>query len=208
MTTRFDHEFAPQNYRTQAGKGRYLGFNGNNAPQRENELLELLAILRERNVQSYLEIGLERGITFHAIASQMAKGSRCVGVDKPMDALTTGGPETISQVCTHLAERGKVPITLWGDSSQPGLVSAVQNLGPYDFILIDGDHTLEGVSRDWQNFGPHGKMVAFHDIATDWEEGCKVNVLWEELKKQHDSLELFGAPSDVKSGMGIGILFL
>lgn len=36
----------------------------------------------------------------------------------------------------------------------------------YDFVLIDGDHSFEGVAADWRNARRHmlpGAVVAFHD---------------------------------------------
>lgn len=202
------HEIRQQNYHTDKGHGRYVGFRSMVAPQRENELLELIDIANHHGVKSYLEIGLERGITFHAIASRLPKGSRCVGVDKPFDALGTGGPELIGSVCADLIARGQYPTIVWGDSADPEVVKTVHNLGPYDLILIDGDHLLDGVTKDWENYGPHGKMVAFHDIVYDWED-AKVYELWDKLKIQHPAkyLEILGAPSVPRAGMGIGLLF-
>lgn len=38
--------------------------------------------------------------------------------------------------------------------------------GPVDFIFIDGDHSLEGIRRDWETWSPRirpGGIVALHD---------------------------------------------
>jgi predicted O-methyltransferase YrrM len=43
---------------------------------------------------------------------------------------------------------------------------------PIDLLFIDGDHSYEGVKRDWDLFAPYVKpfgIVVFHD--TGWEMG-------------------------------------
>lgn len=198
----------PQNYRTDRGMGRYVGFNGIVAPQRESELLEFIDLMLDHNVHSYLEIGLERGITFHTLGSRLPKGVRCVGVDKPIDARITGGPEMVATVCTDLVFRGKFPTIIWGDSSSSKIVEAVKKLGPYDLVFIDGDHSLAGVTKDWNNFGKLGRIVAFHDIKYDWED-AGVHILWDQIKQEYpgQTVEILGAQGEYRPGMGIGVFF-
>lgn len=47
---------------------------------------------------------------------------------------------------------------------------------PIDFIFIDGDHTYEGVKRDWELFKPFIKpfgLVLFHDTIWDLQADSK-----------------------------------
>lgn len=59
------------------------GFSGRKFSQREDELRQLLRILRSEKVRSYLEIGARDGDSFHAIMSALPRGSRGVAVDLP-----------------------------------------------------------------------------------------------------------------------------
>jgi predicted O-methyltransferase YrrM len=81
---------------------------------------------------------------------------------------------------------------------------------PIDFLFIDGDHTYEGVKRDFELYSPlvkKGGIIAFHDIAVHPEKlKCFVNVFWDELKKDYKYQEFI---EDKNQGWGgIGVLFL
>ena len=44
----------------------------------------------------------------------------------------------------------------------------------YDYVLLDGDHSYEGVARDFRNYGPminSGGLILFDDYDTqDWPD--------------------------------------
>lgn len=62
----------------------------------------------------------------------------------------------------------------------------------YGYIYIDGDHSFEGVSRDYSMFWPRlarGGMMSFHDITLKGKTGSKdygVWKLWKQLETKHD----------------------
>ena len=62
-----------------------------------------------------------------------------------------------------------------------------------DFLLIDGDHTYEGVKRDFEMYRSlvrPGGMIGFHDIVPhSAESGCEVDRFWNEIRGTFDSVE-------------------
>jgi cephalosporin hydroxylase len=72
---------------------------------------------------------------------------------------------------------------LQGMSQDPDIVMRARELGPYDFVFIDGDHTADAVAADWMNYRPmvaDGGVIALHDIYA--RPGYGVHDLWESIK--------------------------
>jgi predicted O-methyltransferase YrrM len=78
---------------------------------------------------------------------------------------------------------------------------------PIDMLFIDGDHTYEGVKRDFELYRPllkPGGIIAFHDVLdTPMHRlhGCEVHRLWQELPP-HKALFSINGPWG-----GIGVTF-
>ncbi len=65
-----------------------------------------------------------------------------------------------------------MPRTVFIDKTSDDAFSSglVKDLGPYDFALIDGDHTFEGAMRDWKNTKPlmaKNGVVCFDNLEMD-----------------------------------------
>lgn len=78
-----------------------------------------------------------------------------------------------------------------GRSDEKRIIDSTKDIGPYDLIFIDGDHTFEAVNRDVNNYFPmikKGGYIALHDsVMKQWG----VHIVVENLKKD-DSVDLFG----------------
>ena len=100
---------------------------------------------------------------------------------------------------------------LEGNTHHPAFRERVaQMLGgePVDFLFIDGDHTEQGVTADWEDyrgFVRSGGLVAFHDIVENqpFEEN-QVSRLWRRLRDEVDAEEFVGDPN--QCGFGIGLV--
>ena len=101
---------------------------------------------------------------------------------------------------------------LRGDSHSESTVSKVKDevgSGGIDFLLIDGDHTYEGVKRDYELYSGlvnEGGLIAFHDIAPRGEARRvgQVPIFWSEVKQAHSFEEIM--ENRGQTGYGIGVI--
>jgi predicted O-methyltransferase YrrM len=70
-----------------------------------------------------------------------------------------------------------VPLKMFFDEARDKVAT------PIDLLHIDGLHTWEAVTHDWETFGPlvrPGGLVFFHDVNTFYPEVAK---FWSEMRK-------------------------
>lgn len=184
--------------------------SGRNPSQNEHELRGFIKLLQDRKVRSYLEIGARHGDTFYEVVKHLPPGSRAVAVDLPGGLWgSVKSKSYLQEAVAELQGLGYDASVLYGDSKTDATRSLVQRRGPYDAMLIDGDHTLVGVSADWENYGKMAPIVAFHDIV-GWDQAEKVYgkpvevpIFWGSLRQQHEHIEFI----DEGSAMGIGVVW-
>lgn len=94
------------------------------------------------------------------------------------------------------------------NSNAEETVSKVKGLlreNKIDLLFIDGGHRYDNVMADYSkyvNLVKEGGIVVFHDILYSSNE-CQVKLLWEDLKRNYDYVELNCGPGST----GYGILF-
>ena len=184
-------------------------FSGRRPSQHEDELRGFIGLLLQEGVRRYLEIGAREGDTFHEVMLSLPVGSAGVAVDLPGGLW--GKASTRAQLPLAVADierSGRKASCLFGDSQTEATKRLIVGRGPYDAMLIDGDHTYAGVSRDWALYRHMAPLVAFHDIVgagcSDKRSGAQVEVprLWAEIKASGLRTVEFVAP---ESRMGIGV---
>lgn len=185
-------------------------FSGRRPSQNEYELREFIALLNREGVTQYCEIGARHGDTFHEIAINLPEKSKVLAFDLPGGLWgTTKSAKHLKLVTKDLRARGYDAAALFGDSQTDASRRLIAARGPWDCILIDGDHTLPGVTADWNNYGDMARMIAFHDIVGEGQaekvhgNPVEVPILWASLKQKYRHVE-FIAPG---SSMGIGVLW-
>lgn len=90
-------------------------------------------------------------------------------------------------------------IDIQGDSHNPETLALISN-ERFDFIFIDGDHSYEGVKKDWEMYSPlinKGGLVVFHD-STGYDS---VKKLCDEIRLTHSTDEIY-----VQGGWGLFVV--
>jgi len=190
--------------------GRSL--SGGKLAQAPKELAGLATLLRDLGATSFLEIGSRHGDTLFELAMLVPSLTRFMAVDLPGGRWGRRGSEKNLDRAAWILERmGKQAEVLYGRSLDEAIVARAKAAAPWDFVLIDADHTYQGVKSDWQVYGPlAGKAVAFHDIVGEGKRnitGLKIEVprLWRELKAEGRPVREF---IDPPARMGIGVVLV
>lgn len=176
--------------------------------QHPAELEEFIALLKREGVRSYLEIGSKFGGLLWKVGNALPAGSRVVSIDLPWGDGSFKQSQPWLEKCVGALKGGGYDAHLLiGDSHDPASVAFAAGLAPFDCVMIDGDHSAEGVRADWENYGPLGRIVAFHDIS--WlprpskKAPVEVPKFWDELKAGYRHVEIKRMAGD----NGIGILW-
>lgn len=177
--------------------------------QNDIEIARFAEIVRESGATSYLEVGSKFGGSLWRVANEMPKGSRIVSVDLPNGTVAwEESRKSLDAVVNELNRIGYDARIIWGDSTAQAVIDKVAQLGPFECVFLDGNHTLPYVQKDWINYCLTAKIVGFHDIG--WRRpadyrGVRIDVpeFWEEVKAvhQHEEIRL-----DLKDN-GIGVLW-
>ncbi|WP_315833904.1 class I SAM-dependent methyltransferase [Bradyrhizobium prioriisuperbiae] len=179
------------------------------ALQVPEEINRLAEIVKSEGVRSYLEIGSKFGGSLWTIARALPLGSRIVSVDMPNGTKRWKESSSSLRDCiTELNRLGYDARVIWDNSTAPYAISQVKAAGPFDAVLLDADHRLAGVTADWRNYGPMGRIVAFHDIAwkraPDWV-GTRIDVpeFWDSIKGNYRHEEIKACPTGKNNGIGV-----
>jgi len=161
--------------------------------QDEAELAGLIEQVGSRQPRTVLEIGTARGGTLLLLCRFAAPDATIVSVDLPYGRNGGGYPVWKEAHYRGFTGPGQTLHLLRADSHSPDTVRRVSELlggRPVDFMLIDADHSYEGVRQDYYNYRPllaEGGLLALHDILpNDIDPSIDVNRFWQELESDPD----------------------
>jgi len=148
--------------------------------QKESEIVKFLEYCLDKNIKTVLEIGTGNGGTFYLFSEFINKDGKNITIDN-----------------IHNEELRKA-IKKWsnnnyyvtGDSHDKNTFLMVQEIlkdEKIDLLFIDGDHSYNGVKKDYEMYKSmvrDGGFIVFHDIVdSEYHRSldCNVAILWKEL---------------------------
>ncbi len=182
-----------------------------NPNQNRSEILGLLDLLNSRRPRAVLEVGTSKGGTLYLFSKVADPAALLVSIDLRL--------RNRKLLQSFARARQRIEL-IEADSSAPATLARIRGLFPrgVDFLFLDGDHSDEGVRRDFDLYHRlvrPGGLLALHDIVPDnlsrygvftggWAGG--VPAFWQEMKPRYAHREFVADPS--QDGRGIGVLFL
>jgi predicted O-methyltransferase YrrM len=186
------------------------------ALQKLRELAPLIALLRRRAPRVVVEIGTARGGTFYAWCQVAEPDAVLVSIDLPDGPFGGDRAAPDSSALRHYGQPGQQLHFIHDDSHDVKTRAWLEEIlggKEIDFLMIDGDHTYEGVRQDFEMYTPlvgRGSPIAFHDILPHPEDSlCEVDRFWNEIRGGYRHLELVDVPPGSHGTQygGIGVLY-
>jgi predicted O-methyltransferase YrrM len=181
--------------------------------QKRPEIAALLRAMQALQPRAVCEIGTSQGGTFFLFMRAALPTATLISIDihsplKRRLLLQAGRKQqqiiTLLQADSHATRTAEK-------------VRAQINGGLLDFLFIDGDHSYEGVKRDFELYSPlvrQGGIIAFHDIVPDYTttKGITtrskvggVPAFWQELSQQYTTARFI--EDEQQDGYGIGVIY-
>ena len=158
--------------------------------QRPAEMRRLLERVAERAPKTIVEIGTARGGTLLPWCRLGAASATIISIDLPGGLFGGGYPLWKVPIYRRFEGSRQKLHLLRGDSHEQSMLDdVIRRLRgkPIDLLFIDGDHTRQGVERDYEMYGPHvadDGMIVFHDIVDHPDPSCGVPEFWQQMREK------------------------
>jgi predicted O-methyltransferase YrrM len=192
--------------------GGPFGTRSLTATQKESEMMGLLAIASKLPLKSAVEIGTANGGTLYMLSKAAERDAILLTVDLRNDWKRA----TLLRSCSKRGQR--IHVIRGNSQQQETFEKVIRELGSkkLDLLFVDGDHSLEGVTRDFKLYSKlvrPGGVIAMHDILPDYRTrygletesyAGDVPLFWSSIKSSWRSQELVDDYD--QDGAGIGLI--
>jgi len=178
--------------------------------QIKNEIITTLKVLSQFPLKVIVEIGTGDGGTLFLLTKIANPNAKIISIDLlngPFggEAFPEWKGKLFEAFTTH---NQKIYIIRENSHEEATLQKVKYILGDdkIDFLLIDGDHTYDGVMKDFEFYRTlvsSDGIIGFHDISRGHE--VQVFRFWNEIKSKFPSIEILD--NDNAHHYGIGLLF-
>lgn len=181
--------------------------------QNEDEIYQLLSLVESVSPKSVLEIGTARGGTLFMLSQVLDPNANIISIDIPKDRYSGGYPIWKIPIYKSFKRKNQKIKLIRKNSHAVSTADIVQNYldgHKIDFLFIDGDHSYDGVKKDFEMYHPlvrSGGLIAFHDIVPGpTEKVGGVPEFWKEIKDSYEHKEFVNDWNQER--YGIGVIFL
>ena len=173
------------------------------------EITQLCKILEKRKPKIVLEIGTANGGTLFLFSKIASKNKNCLIISIDLPKGMFGGGYSVLRIPLYKSFGKNIKLLRLNSHKKETLkkVKKLLNGKKIDFLFIDGDHTYQGVKKDFEMYGPLVKkdgLIVFHDIVEHPKEtGCEVSKFWKEIKNKYKYKEIVEDWNQGWAGIGI-----
>lgn len=179
--------------------------------QIRKEINDLLNILEKESLENILEIGTANGGTLFLFSKISSKHSKIISIDLPNGEFGGGYKKWRMGLYNSFTSYDQSVYLLRRDSHSEETLGEVKKIlenQKLDILLIDGDHSYEGVKTDFKMYGPLVKKngyIIFHDIVPGPSDSVGgVPDFWQIIKNNYEFKEIVNDWN--QNGYGIGLL--
>lgn len=173
-----------------------------------SEMEGLLSIVEKSRPKTVLEIGTAKGGTLFLFSQIASEDAHLISVDLPAEK--GGYPNWKIPFYKSFAKKNQKIELIKKDSHSEETFEKIRKIlkdKKVDFLFIDGDHSYEGVKKDFKMYNSLVKesgLIAFHDIIKHPPEAnCNVSKFWDEVKNKYKSVEIVNNKNQKWAGIGV-----